>query len=101
MVEPARPLGDGLDLVVARSLMQSSDIARVEAYLRKTLGTERITIAAPRHRGGSVEVRAGSEFLGTLHRDEEDGEVSFSLHITILEEDLPPPSAASPAGKRR
>jgi hypothetical protein len=34
-------------------------------------------------------VRAGQEFLGTLHRDEEDGEVSFSPHITILEDDLP------------
>jgi hypothetical protein len=24
-----------------------------------------------------------------LHRDEEDGEVSFSLHITMLKDDLP------------
>jgi hypothetical protein len=69
--------------------MQASDIARVEAYLRRTLGTDRINIEAPKNRGGSVEVRAGREFLGTLHRDDEDGEVSFSLHITILEEDLP------------
>jgi Protein of unknown function (DUF3126) len=69
--------------------MQASDIARVQTYLRQTLGTDRINIEAPRSRGGSVEVRAGREFLGTLHRDDEDGEVSFSLHITILEEDLP------------
>jgi len=69
--------------------MQASDIARVEAYLRQTLGTDRISIEAPKNRGGSVEVRAGREFLGTLHRDDEDGEVSFSLHISILEEDLP------------
>jgi hypothetical protein len=69
--------------------MKPSDIARVEAYLRATLGTKLINIEAPRNRGASVEVRAGREFLGTLHRDEEDGEVSFSLHITILEEDLP------------
>jgi Protein of unknown function (DUF3126) len=69
--------------------MKPSDIARVEAYLRTTLDTNRIHIDAPKNRGASVEVRAGSEFLGTLHRDEEDGEVSFSLHITILEEDLP------------
>jgi hypothetical protein len=69
--------------------MQATDIARVEAYLRQTLGTNRITIEAPKNRGGSVELRAGGEFLGTLHRDDEDGEVSFSLHITILEEDLP------------
>jgi Protein of unknown function (DUF3126) len=69
--------------------MKPSDIARVEAYLRTTLGSKLIHVEAPRNRGASVEVRAGSEFIGTLHRDEEDGEVSFSLHITILEEDLP------------
>lgn len=70
-------------------MMKASDIARVEAYLRTTLGSNRINIEAPKNRGASVEVRAGQEFLGTLHRDEDDGEVSFSLHITILEEDLP------------
>lgn len=70
-------------------MMKPSDITRVEAYLRSTLGSNRINIEAPKTRGASVEVRAGEEFLGTLHRDEDDGEVSFSLHITILEEDLP------------
>jgi len=70
--------------------MKSTDIAP----LRTTLGSDRIHIAAPKRRSGSVEVRAGQEFLGTLHRDEEDGEVSFSLHITILEEDLPQPQQA-------
>jgi hypothetical protein len=79
--------------------MQASDIARVEAYLRQTLGTDRINIEAPKNRGGSVEVRAGREFLGTLHRDDEDGEISFSLHITILEEDLP--ETAQPQSTRR
>lgn len=71
--------------------MKPSDIARVQAYLRSALGSSLIHLDAPKRRGGSVEVRAGSEFLGTLHRDEEDGEVSFSLHITILEADLPAP----------
>jgi Protein of unknown function (DUF3126) len=41
------------------------------------------------HDESQVEVYAGREFLGTLYRDEEDGEVSYSLHITILEGDLP------------
>jgi hypothetical protein len=66
-----------------------SDIARVQAYLRATLGTDRIHIDVPKRKGASVEVRVGTDFLGTLHRDEEDNEVSFSLHVTILEEDLP------------
>lgn len=82
--------------------MQPSDIARVQAYLRTTLGSDRIRIEPPARRGGSVEVRVGDEFLGTLHRDEEEGEVSFSLHITILEEDLPKlaPQPAPPPRRR-
>jgi Protein of unknown function (DUF3126) len=70
-------------------MMKPTDISRVERYLRKTLGSDRISIEVPKQRGASVEVRAGREFLGTLHRDDDDGEVSYSLHITILEEDLP------------
>ncbi len=78
--------------------MQPADIARVETYLRKTLGTDRIRIIAPSSRSGSVEVWAADEFLGTLHRDEEDGEVSYAVQITVLEEDLPP--AAAPTRRK-
>jgi Protein of unknown function (DUF3126) len=74
-----------------KSNMKASDIARVETYLRQTLGNGNLHIDVPKRRGAPVEVRVGNEFLGTLHRDEEEGEVSFSLHITILEEDLPEP----------
>jgi hypothetical protein len=70
--------------------MHPSEIERVEAYLRRLLGSERVQIAAPRNRDAPVEVLAGQEFIGTLHRDEEDGEVAYSLYISILEEDLPP-----------
>ncbi len=68
--------------------MTPTEIARVQAYLRRTLQTDRLRIDAPKKRGASVEVLVGDEFLGTLHRDDEDGEVSYSVHITILEEDL-------------
>ncbi len=71
--------------------MTPTDIARVETYLRRTLGNPKIGIAPPKRRGATVEVTVEGEFLGTLHRDEEDGEVSYSLHVTILDEDLPPP----------
>jgi hypothetical protein len=82
--------------------MQPADIARVQAYLRTTIGSDRIRIDVPKSRSASIEVWAGGEFLGTLHRDEDDGEVSYSLQITILDEDLPalaPQSASAP--KRR
>ena len=68
--------------------MKPTDVARVQSYLRKLLGTDRIRLETPKQRGASVEVRIGDEFFGTVHRDEDEGEVSFSLHVTILEEDL-------------
>lgn len=70
--------------------MTPTEITRVETYLRQTLGTARIAIEAPKRKGASIEVMIDKEFLGTVHRDEDEGEVSYSLHITILEEDLPP-----------
>lgn len=70
--------------------MTPTEISRVEAYLRRVLGTARIEVPVPKRKGASVEVMVDKEFLGTLHRDEEEGEVSYSLHVTILEEDLPP-----------
>lgn len=89
--------------------MTRSEIERVQAYLcLRLLGTERLRVVVPRRAGLSVEVAVGDEVVGMLHRDSEDGEVSYSMHLTILEEDLPPvarPSAAAPApatpGRRR
>ena len=83
--------------------MTASEIERVQAYLRRLLGTERVRVVAPRRAGMSVEVAAGDEVIGTLHRDVEDGEVSYAVHLTILEEDLPPAArpAPVPAAPRR
>jgi hypothetical protein len=86
--------------------MTNSEIERVQAYLRRLLGTERISVIPPRQAGMSVEIEAGGEVIGTLHRDTEDGEVSYAAHLTILEEDLPPPAQSlrtpvSPALKRK
>jgi hypothetical protein len=79
--------------------LNETDIARVQAYLRATLANDRIHIDIPKRKGGTVEVRVGEEFIGTVHRDDDDGEVSFSLTISILDEDLP--SVARPRVKER
>lgn len=85
--------------------MTTSDIERVQAYLRRLLGSDRIQLIAPPRPGLSVEVAVEGEVIGTLHKDVEEGETSYSVHLTILEEDLPPPrgSAAAPgaAGGRK
>ncbi len=76
--------------------MKPNEIARVQDYLRKTFANDRIAIDVPARRGAPVEVRMGDEFIGVLHRDEDEGEVSYALHITILEMDLPPASPVPP-----
>lgn len=81
--------------------MEASDITRVQTYLRRLFGTERINILRPARPGLSVEVAVEDEVIGTLHRDTEDGEISYSLHLTILEEDLPPVPKAEKAPPRR
>ncbi|MDO8606025.1 MAG: DUF3126 family protein [Phaeospirillum sp.] len=78
--------------------MNPTEIARVEAYLRATFANDKIKIAPPAKRNAPVEIMIGEEFIGVLHRDEDEGEVSYSVNMTILEEDLPP-AAKVPAKK--
>jgi hypothetical protein len=69
--------------------MTPNEVIRLQTYLRKLLGNDKITIAAPKKKGAPVEILVGQEFIGVVHRDEDEGEVSYALQISILEEDLP------------
>ena len=82
--------------------MTPADIDRVQAYLRRLFGTDQIKVVPPLRKGQSVEVAVKDEVVGTLHKDTDDGETSFSLTMVILEEDLPPvPKATAPTRGRR
>jgi hypothetical protein len=75
--------------------MTPAEIAALDAHLKRLLGSRTVSVRAPERRGGSVEIWAEDEFLGTVHRDTEDGELSYAIQIVVLAEDLP-----KPAGKR-
>lgn len=87
--------------------MNKTDIDRVQTYLRRLFGTDRLELVPPARAGVSVEVAVAGEVIGTIHKDTEDGETSYAMHITVLEEDLPPPAraaappAAAPGVRRR
>jgi hypothetical protein len=70
--------------------MRTTEIARVQAYLRQTFSNNRITVPPVMKADAPIEVYIGDEFIGVLHRDEDEGEVSYSLVMTILDMDLPP-----------
>ncbi len=84
--------------------MTRTDMERVQTYLRHLLGCDRIRVIPPVKAGLTVELAVDDEVIGTLYQDNEDGEISYSAHLTILEEDLPelPKTApAAPAAKPR
>jgi hypothetical protein len=80
--------------------MTGAEIERVQTYLRRLLGNDRLTIVPPVKPGFPVEVAVGEETIGTLDKDTDEGEVSYAVTLTILDEDLPPlPKAAAKPAK--
>ena len=76
--------------------MTPTYIDRVQLYLRRLLGSDRIRVVAPAKPGLSVELAVEDEVVGTVHRDDDEGEVSFSVNLIILDEDLPPVPKKAP-----
>ena len=68
--------------------MNNDEILRVQAFMRLKFENEKVTLK----RGAKddmVEVYLADEFIGTLFRDEDEGEVSYDFNMAILEFDLP------------
>jgi len=74
---------------VNEKIMKPNEIARVQEYLRKAFSNNLMKVMLPKKPNAPIEVYVGDEFIGVLHRDEDEGEVSYSLMITILDIDLP------------
>jgi hypothetical protein len=68
--------------------MDSDEILRVQAYLRLKFQNENFNLKrGPKN--DMVEVFLEDELLGTLFRDDEEGEVSYAFSMAILDFDLP------------
>ncbi len=68
--------------------MNNDEMLRVQAYLRLKFQNDTITLK----RGAKddmVEVFTEDEFIGTLFRDDEEGEISYAFTMAILDFDLP------------
>ena len=68
--------------------MTKEELARVQAYLRKTFGTASLEVRAQPKKADMAEVFVGGEFVATLYRIEEEGEVEYQMQMAILEMDL-------------
>lgn len=68
--------------------MNKDELAKVQAYLRKTFGNPKIDVRARAKKDDSAEVYIGEDFIAVLFREDEDGDVSYQFQMAILEMDL-------------
>jgi hypothetical protein len=66
----------------------AKELANLQRYLRKTFDNDALAVRARPKIKDSAEVYLGDEFIGTLTREDEDGEVCYQLQMAILEMDL-------------
>lgn len=68
--------------------MDATERTRVETYLKARFKTPNLQIRTRPRKTDSAEVYIGDEFVGTISRDDEEGELSYHFTMSILEMDL-------------
>lgn len=70
--------------------MNSAEIDKLDAYLKRLFDNRRVSVRARPKKDDSAEVYIGDEFIGVLFRDDDDGDLSYSFQMAILDIDLDP-----------
>jgi hypothetical protein len=68
--------------------VERQELAKLEAYLKRTFKNDTISVRARPRKDDSAEVYIGEEFIGVLYRDEDEGELSWNFTMAILEVDV-------------
>ncbi len=69
--------------------MTGEEISKLEAYLKRLFDAPSISVKARPKKDDSAEVYVGEEFIGLLHKDDEDDEdISYNFTMAILDFDL-------------
>lgn len=68
--------------------MKPDEIKKLDAYLKRTFSNTDISVRPLPKQGDTAEVYKSDEFIGTLSKDTEEGELSYHLTMTILDIDL-------------
>ena len=69
--------------------MTEVEVQKLQKYLRDKFGNDNFRLLDRIKSADSLEVYLAEEFIGTLYRDDEDGEISYAFNMAILEIDLP------------
>lgn len=68
-------------------IVNKMEINRLQQYLQEKFENKNINL---KEKKDMVEVMLGDEFIGTIYRDEDEGDISYDFNMAILSIDLPP-----------
>ena len=68
--------------------MDVKEVRKLDAYLKKVFGNQRVRVVPRPKKDDSAEVYIGDEFIGVLFVDDEDDDRSYQFQMAILETDL-------------
>lgn len=68
--------------------MDTFEIKKISDYFNKQFKSKNFSLKIDKNNNDSAEVYYNKEFLGLIYKDDEDGEVAYQFHMTILDEDL-------------
>ena len=67
--------------------LDKNDIAKLQSYLQKKFGNPGLSVRE-RKVADSVEVFLNGEAIGTIYKDNDEGEISYDFNMSILDIDL-------------
>ncbi len=70
------------------TLSMKDDVPRLQRYLRKLFGNDKLKVVMHPKKTDMAEISIGEEFIGPVYREEEEGEVTYQFQIAILDFDL-------------
>lgn len=68
--------------------MTPAERVRLERYLKKRFNSTTLTVRPKGKSKDSAELYIADEFIGTISKDDEDGDLSYHVTMSILDMDL-------------
>ena len=68
--------------------MDIKESQRIQEYLKNKFQSNVIRVVERPKKDDSMEVFVEEEFIGVIFRDDEDGDISYSFNMAILDIDL-------------
>ena len=71
-----------------RLVMNASDTAKIQRYLRQRFGNHKLSIARRETKDDSADLMLEVGFIGVVFHDDEYGGSCYHVQVSVLDEDL-------------